>query len=142
MKIVEKYFKSFIIGIVFATFFPIGIALFSTSKEVIITTRGNGMDVVLLQYFVCGMFGPISLLLAKITFEQEKLSLLVQSILHCLGVALYFVFASIINVWFDSAISFFFASLGFVVIYASIYLLSYFKMKKEVKETNDVLLNK
>ena len=138
----KKYIKAGFIGAFLSFLYPVIIAIFSESKLVELTPKGNNIKYVLIQMFLSVSIGIVSIILSILIFDNNKLSLLVASIIHMMVLFMYVLFVGYICKWLTSLYSIILVATGFIVIYAFIYILSYYKMKKEVDNTNKVISNK
>jgi len=138
----KKYIKAGFIGAFLSFLYPVIIAIFSESKLVELTPKGNNIKYVLIQMFLSVSIGIVSIILSILIFDNNKLSLLVASIIHMTVLFIYVLFVGYVCDWVTSLCGIILVAAGFIVIYVIIYLSNYFKMKKEVENTNKVISSK
>lgn len=94
---------------------------------------------IVLQTFVCGVFGLVSVG-GMYLYEIDSWSLFTATLVHFLSIAVCYVLASIVLYWLPPLfICYLISIVAMAVGFAVIWLIMYFRWKKDVKDMNDDL---
>lgn len=137
----KRYLNAALIGAFCYTIYPIIIAIIIGNSEVYITPDGNGIQVVIIQLLLSMSIGMVGILLNEISFKKNY-SLAVATIIHGGGLLLYVILVGFICNWFVTTASIISVIVGFIVIYGTMYYVSFQRVKKTIKETNQAIAEK
>lgn len=103
----------------------------------------GGYNDVLREFLVWTVASALFGVLSVLTFSNEKMNLILSTVIHCAGCLLITLVACVINGYINGVVEFLLAIVPvFVVVYAVIYLATFISMKKSAKQANDALNNK
>lgn len=103
----------------------------------------GGWNPVVMEFLVWTIASALFGVLSAITFSNEKMHLVLSTVLHCLGCLAITVSACLIIGYADNIFTILVAVLPvFVIVYATIYSVSFFSMKKNAKKANEALSKK
>lgn len=106
------------------------------------TTIG-GFNAVIAEFLVWTIASALFGVLSVVTFSNEKMHLALSTALHCLGCLTVTVGACAIIGYSDNVFDILLSILPvFVIVYAAIYSVSFFSMKKNAKKANEALSKK
>ena len=94
---------------------------------------------IILQTFICGVFGLVSVG-GMYLYEIDSWSLFTATLVHFLSIAGCYVGASVILCWLPPLFIYYLISIGAMAVgFAIIWLIMYFRWKKDVKDMNNDL---
>lgn len=103
----------------------------------------GGWNQTIMEFLVWTVASALFGVLSVITFSNDKMNLILATALHCVGCLLITVGACAIIGYADSFLEILLAVAPvFVVVYAAIYSINFFTMRKNAKEANEVLSRK
>ena len=94
---------------------------------------------IILQTFICGVFGLVSVG-GMYLYEIDSWSLFTATLVHFLSIAACYVGASTILYWLPPLFIYYLISIGAMAVgFAIIWIIMYFRWKKDVKDMNNDL---
>ena len=100
----------------------------------------GGYNPVVQEFLVWTIASALFGVLSVITLKNDRMNLILSTVLHCLGCLTITIIACVINGYGDNLLDILLTVAPvFAVVYASIYLISFISMKKNAKKANEAL---
>ncbi|MDO4747600.1 MAG: DUF3021 domain-containing protein [Eubacteriales bacterium] len=103
----------------------------------------GGYNAVVQEFLVWTIASALFGVLSAITLKNDRMNLILSTVLHCLGCLTITISACVIIGYGDNLLDIMLTVAPvFAVVYASIYLISFISMKKNAKKANEALSKK
>ena len=142
-KLIILLVVGFFAGAVLGNVIALIIGLLSGSDGGIVARELSGAigqaGAIILQTIICGVFGLVSVG-GMYLYEIDSWSLFTATLVHFLSIAGCYVGASVILYWLPPLFIYYLISIGAMAVgFAIIWLIMYFRWKKDVKDMNNDL---